>query len=308
MTKVQKFEVVQAINDEINRLGSGSQVAQKCGVSAATISQMRNENWKLIKISMWQKVASKLNVNFSEWQIATNVTNTKILQQVFSNAKKYQLFTPVSEKAGSGKSAGAIQFITEYSHEGSFYIQCREWAKREFLENLSQSLGITKPKGMVTIDKLGESVINFFEDRIHLAPLLAIDEADKLKPAALRFLITLYNRLEDKIGLVILGTENLEKEIKRGVKLQKKGFDEIDSRFGRNYIKLIGNTKADIKSICAMNGITDTATQSLIFKESNPIKKKVEHLNTHPVFVTVVEDMRRVKRVIKRELIKRKTA
>ena len=128
--------------------------------------------------------------------------------------------------------------------------------------------------------------------------MLIIDEADKLKAPALRFLIPLYNRLEDKMGLVILGTENLEKEIKNGVRLQRKGYDEIDSRFGRNYIHLNGATKNDVAKIAIANGIADKKIHKDIFDKCRPVNKLIGKQN-----VKVVEDLRRVKRVIKSQLL-----
>lgn len=68
MTELQKNQIVQAINDEKVRLGSQNKVATKCGVSSATISQMMNGNWELIKAEMWQKVAQSLTINVLEWQ------------------------------------------------------------------------------------------------------------------------------------------------------------------------------------------------------------------------------------------------
>ncbi len=298
MTNVQKNEIVKAIHKESKRLGSNNKVANHCDVSGAMISQMVKHNWEKISTGMWQKVAGKLHVNFSGWQIA-QTSNFKMLFQVFNDAKTEKLFIPVSNKAGSGKSAVANTFADLYSDDAVYHIHAREWAKREFIYNLMKLVGIDRPKGAITIDELGQKVIDFFEERSHLNPLLIINEADKLKAPALRFLIPFSNALEDKVGLVLLGTENLKKEIKNGVRLNRKGYDEIDSRLGRNYITLIGATKTDVQKICDINGIKDRTIQNDIFKECNPISKVVNKSQ-----VTVVEDMRRVKRSIKRELLK----
>ncbi len=141
-------------------------------------------------------------------------------------------------------------------------------------------------------------VIDFFQQRAKYKPLLIIDEADKLRPAALRSLIPIYNELEEQLGMVIMGTDNLEKEVKRGVRFDKKGFDEIDSRFGRNFIHLVGATQKDVADICAANGITDTVLQTSIFKECEPRQIMVQNQPR-----TVVEDLRRVKRAVQRELL-----
>ncbi|MDC9722402.1 MAG: ATP-binding protein [Urechidicola sp.] len=308
MTNVQKNEVTLAVKNEISRIGSAKKVSVKCGVSSATISQMINYNWKLISVEMWHKVASGLHVSFSGWQIA-QTTNFNMLYQVFNDAKDEKLFIAVSNRAGSGKSAITKVYSDSYNDRAVFTITAREWARKEFVQNLCQTLGIERPKGLISIDKLSEKIVEFFEERQHLNPLLIIDEADKLKSPAIRFLIPLYNRLEDKMGLVILGTDNLEKEIRAGVRLNRKGFDELDSRFGRRYIKLQGATKKDVVKICQANNIIDPTVQIAIFKEATPISKVIKDVASNTlVNIKVVEDMRRIKRAIKREALNMKAA
>ncbi|MBL7868851.1 MAG: ATP-binding protein [Flavobacterium lindanitolerans] len=296
MTNVQKNEILNAIQREIKALGSANKAAVKCDVSNATISNMINNKHELIKVEMWMKVAGKLGVQFSGWQIA-ETTNFRMMQKVLADAKNGSLFIPVSYKAGSGKTAGIEAFVQANS-ESVYRIEANEWAKREFLMALALNLGIEIPKGAVSVYQLGSKIVDFFNERAFMKPLLIIDEADKLKAPALRFLIPFFNKLEDKVGVVIAGTENLEKEINKGVKMASKGYDELASRFGRNFIHLIGATSKDIELICNANGITDKQTILKIFDECNPA----------PVVVNkqafkVVEDMRRVKRVIKRELL-----
>ena len=303
MTNLQKKQVVDAIRREIGSLGSASRVATKCGVSKATVSNMLNRVWDKISDELWQRVANRLGVKFDTWQIAPDITNTRIMTGVFNLAKSRSLFLPVSYPAGSGKSQAAKYYASANAGNYVFYINAREWARREYLENLMQVLGIEHPKGIVTVDKLGELVINFFIERADKKPLLIVDEADKLKPSAMRFHIHLYNYLEDKMGCVILGTENLEKEIKRGVKLAKKGYDELDSRLGRRYIRLNGATFNDVQKICTANGITDRALQRAIFKEAGPVEKMIATPEGTQA-VRVVEDLRRLKRIVQRELLK----
>lgn len=296
MTNVQKSQIVDAINREIKALGSANKASVKCEVSNATISNMVNGNWDLIKVEMWMKVAGKLNVQFSGWQVA-ETTNLRMMWQVLTDAKEKSLFIPVSYKAGSGKSEGIKQFALAHS-ESVYALKADEWAKKEFLIALALSIGIEIPKGAFSAYVLGSKIADFFNERAFMKPLLIIDEFDKLKDPAKRWVISFFNRIEDKAGLVIAGTEHLEKEIKKGVRLQKQGYDEIDSRFGRKYIHLIGATQKDLELICQANGITDKSKAAEIFKECNPVPIVLDKKE-----FKVVEDMRRVKRVIQRELL-----
>ena len=140
MTQQQKNEVVALIDVEMNRLGSQEKVSKKCSVSPATLSQMRAGNWENIADAMWTKVASALGYRPTGWQMA-EITNTRIVQQALDNAKAQSLFMAVSHRAGSGKTAGQAAYEAANRGNSVFALSCREWAKREFLQNLAQSLG-----------------------------------------------------------------------------------------------------------------------------------------------------------------------
>lgn len=302
MTNLQKNEIIQLIENEKERLGSFAKVATKCDVSTATISQMINHNHELIKPEMWLKVGSALGYSSNEWQIAETLGYKKV-SNICNDAKNEALFMILSDNAGIGKSASLENYCKSHSDDNVFYMECREWAKREFLTELCQKLGINIGKNYLHIDKLGEKVSEFFRQKSNKKPLLIIDEADKLKDSGLRWFIHLYNQNEDKMGCIISGTDHLEKRIKDGVRLKRLGFDEIESRFGRSYIHLIGATQNDTRLICAANGIQDKAKQTQIFTECNPISKTLR-VGNDSQNIKVIEDLRRLKRVIKRERLK----
>ncbi|WP_066435495.1 ATP-binding protein [Chryseobacterium sp. CCH4-E10] len=303
MTNLQKSAIVIAIDTEKERLGSYGQVATKAEVSTATISQMRNQNWELIKDEMWLKVGKALGYNDTEWQIAETI-NYKKVTKICNDAKAYNLFMIITDKAGIGKSAPLKSYAQGNVDTGVFYIRCREWAKREFLTELCTMLGIDTGKSYMHVDKLGMRVVEFFRKRTGIKPLLIVDEADKLKDSALRWFIHLYNETEDEMSLIIAGTPHLEHRITKGVKLKKLGFDELESRFGRAYINLMGATLDCTKKICSANGITDLQTQQRIFNELKPVYKEVPVSANQVQNVKVIDDLRRLKRTVIREKIK----
>ncbi|MDY3530291.1 AAA family ATPase [Riemerella anatipestifer] len=298
MANLQKKEIVQAIQEEKKRLGSYSSVATKVGVSEATISQIINNNWENIAEAMWQKVANQLGMNARRWNIAETLAFHQITKYIRAS-KERSLFIALSCKAGSGKTATLKTFAEQNKGQSVFFIQAREWSKRDFLLELCRTLGVDTGKGYTSVDKLGMKAINFLSKRKGKNPLLIVDEADKLKASALRWFITLYNELEDEIGVIIAGTENLEKTIKRGVKYSKLGFDEIDSRFGRKFINdIVGARFVDVEMICRANGLTDKSLIKSIFKELNP-----KEVTTAGGIAEFIDDLRRLKRIIQRELL-----
>lgn len=298
MSENLKLEIVALIERESLVLGSNNKVAIKAEVSPATISQMLNKNWALIKPELWLKVGIALGYKPDGWQVVSVTRNYLKINAVLNTCKHERLFMAISNRAGSGKTVTLRDYTKANSLAQVFYIQAREWTKKAFLIELARVIGI-EVKATYSIDELGQRIAEFFRERNSLLPLLIIDEADKLKAAALRYIITLYNECEDMMGLCLSGTDNLEKEIKHGARYNRKGYDEIDSRLGRNFIHLDGAVWEDVRAICEANGITDKATAKKIFDECMPVRKL---LNEHEV--KVVEDLRRVQRVIKREVLK----
>jgi hypothetical protein len=302
ITDLKKNEIVSAIYREIQLLGSQGKVANKLGISAATISAnlLKADNWRLVSDNMWSDVASVLGVSLVNkgWNLA-RTKNMIMMHTVLGDAQRERMFMAVSERAGSGKTSSIAAFVDHDTNHCVYFLQCEEWSKKAFLIRLSTQLGVATSK-YDNCDSMTEGIVKFFKQRSkEVAPLLVLDEADKLKPAALRFLIPLYNRLEDEIGLVACGTENLEKEIKDGVRKASKGYDEIFSRLGRNFSHLMGFDKDDITAICVANGISDPAAIQRIFEKGNPVRKSVGLVNP-----LLVEDLRAVKRAVKTERIR----
>ena len=212
------------------------------------------------------------------------------------------MFMGIAHKAGSGKTATSNLFLASNRRNGAFKINCKEWSGRNFLAEIAREIGAETAKGYLSTNSLIGSISEAIKKMAYLKPLIILDQANSLKPSALRSLIHIYNECEDILGLVILGTDNLETEIKRGVRLNKTGYDEIDSRFGRKYIHLIGATLNDVRKICDVNGITDRDVQYTIFTECSPSRIQIEDGKG----ILAVEDIRVIKRKIKGYLLQQK--
>lgn len=304
ITEAKKKEVIAALHREKVLLGSMNKVAAKLAISSATISAniLNPDNWDKVSPTMWADIAAKLGVSLVDrtWNIVPT-HNLKMVHAVLSDSQNEGLFMAISEKAGSGKTAA----ISDYArNNGAVYVlQCEEWSRKAFLTRLATAVGITVGR-YDTAESMAESVVRFFKQRAkECLPLVILDEADKLRPSALRFIIPLYNRLEDEIGLVACGTDNLEKEIKRGVASAAKGYDEIDSRLGRSFVHLVGVSLTDVTLICRANGVHETDRIARIWADSEPVHKQFGGK-----YIEVVTDMRAIKRKIKRERLAVKNA
>lgn len=300
LTEIQKNEIVLMIEDEKQRLGSYRAVAQKCRVSEPTISQLRKGTYGAEGDDIYMTIAIALGYDFdsSIWNIA-ETTNYRIVMDVLNDAKSEALFIGISHRAGSGKTAASDAFLAMNKRNGAFKVNCLEWNSRQFLDAVIREIGAEAPKGFPNVNQLIDAVATGFKRISYMSPILILDQANSLKPTALRTLIHLFNHCEDFLGLVILGTDNLEYEIKRGVRLSKLGYDEVDSRFGRKYIHLVGATLADCRKICEVNGITDKDIQHRLFYACEPTRVTIEDDEGKSKSIHVVDDIRRIKKAIK---------
>lgn len=307
LTQQQKNEIITLIDDEKERLGSYRAVAKKCSISEASISQIRKGSYLGETDEILTRIGVTLNYEFdsSNWVIADSITNYTIITDVLTDAKSESMFMGIAHRAGSGKTASSDTFLSLNRRNGVFKINAKEWNAHMFLTEVAKEIGADIPRGYAKVNALIESIADTIKRTASNKPLLIIDQANSLKPSALRTFIHLFNECEDILGLVILGTDNLETEIKRGVRLNKTGYDEFDSRFGRTYIHLVGATLADTRKICEVNGVTDRDMQKTIFERCEPTKTTVgEPGNEKTIYV--IEDIRRIKRLVKSERLKMK--
>lgn len=297
MLTEQKEQVLSLIEEYKVSLGSYAKVANRCQVSEATISQIRAHNWENIADSMWTKIASALGYVPQGWQVADTRTKMSVWA-ILRDAKINSLFMAISHRAGSGKTAALKTYRDSYGKQAVYYISCREWAKREFLANLAKSLGIEAYGKALSVDNLLMEVVSFFNRRRADRPLLVFDEVDKLKGAAMRSIITLYNECEDGLGVVIAGTDHLQKQMESDARYNRKGAEELLSRFGRRFIHLPGSNANDVAEICRANGISDSKIIKEVFSRCEPVQRIIGNRSE-----MVIEDLRRVKREVQRTLM-----
>lgn len=220
--------------------------------SEATIINMLNDKWSNISDKMWFNVGKQVGyTNVGSWKLVPT-KNYKRVTSFLEDAKDYNNVHCLIATSGYGKT-----FPTEYyakHHANVYHVECDDyWNKKMFLNTVLAKIG--KRDTGYNISEMMECMVDVL--RKQDTPLLVIDEADKLNDQVLYFFITLYNRLKGKCGIVLLGTEYLEKRIIRGVKLKRKGFAEIYSRIGKKFIYIKQISNEEIKDIIVANGITD---------------------------------------------------
>lgn len=256
MNNQEKQQIILSLESFCKKMGSQNKAANALGVSSAIISRMLRRKWDLIKDEMWRKVASGCGHSTAEW----NIVETKDFQTlwvIYHDAQANGNAMAIVGRAGSGKTMAARRYCK--GNKTVFHLCCNEfWNKKMFMQELLATLGCDW-SGYTTSDMIS-AIIRRIKSLNH--PLLILDEADKLNDNVLYFFITIYNALEDNLGtlrcgLILQATNYLEKRINRGVKLNRKGYNELYSRICRRFVPLYGVSDRDITMVCLANGVTD---------------------------------------------------
>ena len=255
LTNKEKEQITGRLRAYVAKFASQNKaVASMKGTSAGTVSNILNGKWENISEDMWRKVSDQVGTvggNDEGWQIVETHAFHDITLAM-RDAQNDKNVTWVVGEAGSGKTTTAKIFGEE--NREVFYILCSEdLHKGDFVREIAHKMGI-RTDGY-TVRELWITIQN---ELIQMdAPLLVFDEADKLIESVFQYFISLYNKIEDKCGVVFLSTDYIKTRISRGLRCKKRGYKEFCSRIGRKYFELDDTTPQDVYAICTANGLSD---------------------------------------------------
>lgn len=282
ITTNQKEEIRKALAEYVGKYKSQNKAAQSLkGTSAGTVSSILNGKDENISDEMWLNIGSQvISLKSAGWQIV----ETKGFQEMvyaMKDAKETNNCLWIVGEAGCGKTTTARLYAEE--NKETFYIQCSEdMRKYDFVREVAKRIGVHTSG--CTIRDMWSLIID--ELLTMDSPLIIFDEADKLTERVFQYFINFYNQIEDKCGIVFFSTSYIERRIRNGLKYQKQGYEEIYSRLGRKFFRLVHTDAIDVASICKANGLTDEKKIAKVLQEV----EKCEY------------DLRRVKKSIRREL------
>lgn len=249
------------------------------GVSSATVSQLCNGKYELISDEMFIRIASQIGFAFDSWNLHEGKT-FKEITFTLSDAQAYKNVTWIVGDAGCGKTTAAIEY--RRTHRNVFYILCSEDMRRsDFVREIAKQVGApTDTTNLRDMLENAISMISFLGN-----PLLIFDEGDKLTDSVFNYFISIYNRLEGHSGIIFLSTDYIKRRMEAGLRYNKKGYKEINSRIGRRFFDVSPTEQNDIYAICQANNLTDRADIEEVLKDARRSDN----------------DLRRVKRCIHRQ-------
>ena len=285
MTIAHKTEIKDLLSDFISQYPNTAQaVAQLREVSQATVIHVRDGKWDNISDAMWRNIGKQVGWILSATK-ARQIVETRDFKTMifyFDLAKSESETFSIIGGSGFGKSCTGDWYANEMKGKNVFHITCAEyWTPRHFLMEILTAMG---RNATGTVYDMMQVIIS--EMRRMDSPLLILDEIDKLDDKVLRFFITLYNKLNGLVGIVWTATQNIERRLRRGLRLGKTGYEEIFTRIGSTHIELQGTNLEEVTAICAVNNITD--------------REEVNKL-----YNTYQGNLRRVRRVILKNTIKK---
>lgn len=280
------------IANEVARLASKSsqsRVAWQADVSVATINKIINYKWLNVSDEMFRRVVANLRIELF-WRTA-ETANFKLIQDFCKTAQKQAISIAISEHAGKGKSNAYTHYEREQT--GVVYVECKNfWTKKEYCKALCSAAGIETHGTLQTL------IARFIKHIKGLgAPLIIIDQFDKLKDNQMDLFMDLYNEMDGNCGFILSGVRHLEKRILRGVQMEKIGHEELYSRIGRKFIRLDPISFQDVKLVCNANGLHDESAINEIYNQCaqdlRRVKREVEkfHLRTIQQKEIVFEDI-----------------
>ena len=232
------------------------------GVSSATVSQLCNGKYELISDEMFIRIASQIGFAFDSWTLHEGKT-FKEITFALSDAQAYKNVTWIVGDAGCGKTTAAIEY--RRTHRNVFYILCSEDMRRsDFVREIAKQVGApTDTTNLRDMLENAISMISFLGN-----PLLVFDEGDKLTDSVFNYFISIYNRLEGHSGIVFLSTDYIKRRMEAGLRYNKKGYKEINSRIGRRFFDVSPTEENDIYAICQANNLTDRADIEEVLKDA----------------------------------------
>lgn len=260
MTTTEKKKITANLKVYVSKYGSQNKAAQSLtGISAATLSQILQGKWELISDEMWKNVAVQTGtLNAGGWTIVETAAYQE-MTFALKDAQDWKNVTWVVGDAGCGKTTTARIYAEE--HKESFYILCSEDMKKsDFIREIARKIGL-RTEGYSIRELLDRIIDELVQMEI---PLLIFDEADKLPERVFHYFIDLYNRLEDKCGIVFFSTSYIKRRMQMGLRYNKCGYNEIHSRMGRKFFDVTRTTARDVYVICTANGLSEKQAQEVI--------------------------------------------
>jgi type II secretory pathway predicted ATPase ExeA len=180
--------------------------------------------------------------------------NSKTIGGAIQAGKNMGIMFALTGDTGTGKTFAAKYHVSRI--ENAYYILGDVLTtKAAFLDAILEAMGIESPKQ--TASAKIHAIVNHVQTK--QLPVLVIDDAGKLKNAVIQLIQVIYDRIEGRLGIVILGTPDFRIKVRKDAAAGRAFMPEFSGRIA--HWQLIKVDKEAIKLICENNGVTEGCGQ-----------------------------------------------
>ena len=254
---------------------SDRKFAVKLGISNATLSYIKNEETRSrVGDSTWLTLAQAVNFTRNAddvWHFAETKVSKYLFTQ-FAAAQQFGATAMMADEPGIGKTFCMKEYAR--THADVMCIDCSvSNTKASFIRAIAKAVGVT---GKGRLQEVLDSAI--YAVKLMDKPLFIFDEAGDLENGALLQLKKLYNALEGRCGIYLLGSDGFKSKIQRGVEYDKLGYTEIYSRFDCNFKKALSSNimeqademKQMAAAVMKANGLSDAELADALANCTDP--------------------------------------
>ncbi|MEH0154653.1 ATP-binding protein [Limibacter armeniacum] len=255
-TTEEKQQIIDLLQykREQSSLGSDAKFAVSIGLNKGVYSQLKNGRYtnkggkSLLSHQNWVRIARFVGYSHHS-ELSWKTARTQVFSVISAQLTFCQQHSTTGifcDIAGIGKSHAGKAYAEQNTN--AFYLNCGEAPKKSgFIKLLARTLGFEQAG---SLEQLFMDCVYYLKTLTN--PIVILDEAGDLEQSAVLLLKRLYNELEFACGLYMLGAEGLRKKMDTGVRLRKNGYEEIFSRFGGKYTRLIPEGHERLKFMRAM--------------------------------------------------------
>lgn len=274
MDNTTKQHITEELRNYVSKFESQNKaVTQLRNVSVATVSNiLHGKDLDKISLEMWRNIAKQIGVDSKNWNIV-ETTNRSLLTGLFNDAALYANVFGVVGNASIGKTQTAKDYCA--ANPNAYLIRCdKHWTVKIFISEILHSMQMDA--WCYTLPDMVEIIVKHALKAKN--PVFIIDEVDKVDDKIWMSIISLYNRLEDYAGIVLMSTGAIQKRMDAGLIGGKTGYEELYSRIGKKFIRLDPNNRKNIEAVIRANGITDEMDVAEIYNTCEDDLRSVRRL------------------------------
>jgi len=270
-TDDEKKRITEMVAQLQEQTGSVSdrKFAVKLGISNATLTYIKKDDTRArVGDGTWLILAQAVNFTRNAddvWHFAETKVSKYLFTQ-FAAAQQFGATAMMADEPGIGKTFCMKEYAR--THADVMCIDCSvSNTKASFIRAIAKAVGVP---GKGRLQEVLDSAI--YAVKLMDKPLFIFDEAGDLENSALLQLKKLYNALEGRCGIYLLGSDGFKSKIQRGVEYDKLGYTEIFSRFDCNFKKALSanlkeqadEMKQMAASVMKANGLSEDELKTAI--------------------------------------------